>query len=83
VKKDKLLRRLSAMQFAMWEMREFLDTHPNCPDATALYNAYKEKYDTLAKEYEARFGPLTLNGANSDAWLQDPWPWEAGFDTDE
>ena len=59
VKKDKLLRRLSAMQFAMWEMREFLDTHPNCPDAKALYNAYKEKYDTLAKEYEARFGPLT------------------------
>ena len=45
------------MQFAMWEMREFLDTHPNCPDAKALYNAYKEKYDTLAKEYEARFGP--------------------------
>lgn len=80
---DKALRRLSAMQFAMWEMREFLDTHPNCPDATALYNAYKEKYDTLAKEYEARFGPLVLNGANSDAWLQDPWPWEAGFDTDE
>ena len=60
MKKDKLLRRLSAMQFAMWEMREFLDTHPNCPDAKALYNAYKEKYDTLAKEYEARFGPLTL-----------------------
>lgn len=72
MKKDKLLRRLSAMQFAMWEMREFLDTHPNCPDATALYNAYKEKYDTLAKEYEARFGPLVLNGANSDDWLQDP-----------
>lgn len=43
MKKDKLLRRLSAMQFAMWEMREFLDTHPNCPDAKALYNAYKEK----------------------------------------
>lgn len=83
MKKDKLLRRLSAMQFAMWEMREFLDTHPNCPDAKALYNAYKEKYDTLAKEYEARFGPLTLNGANNDAWLQDPWPWDAGFDTDE
>ena len=39
MKKDKLLRRLSAMQFAMWEMREFLDTHPNCPDAKALYNA--------------------------------------------
>lgn len=83
MKKDKLLRRLSAMQFAMWEMREFLDTHPNCPDAKALYNAYKEKYDTLAKEYEARFGPLTLNCANSDAWLQDPWPWDADFDTDE
>ena len=21
--------------------------------------------------------------ANSDAWLQDPWPWDADFDTDE
>ena len=57
MKKDKLLRRLSAMQFAMWEMREFLDTHPNCPDATALYNAYKEKYDTLAKVRGALWSP--------------------------
>ena len=43
MKKDKLLRRLSAMQFAMWEMREFLDTHPNCPDAKALYRDYLGK----------------------------------------
>lgn len=57
VKKDKLLRRLSAMQFAMWEMREFLDTHPNCPDAKALYNAYKEKYDTLARSTRPALAP--------------------------
>ena len=82
MKKDKLLRRLSAMQFAMWEMREFLDTHPNCPDAKALYNAYKEKYDTLAKEYEARFGP-DLKRRQQRRLTQDPWPWDADFDTDE
>ena len=50
MKKDKLLRRLSAMQFAMWEMREFLGYPPQLPGRQALYKTpIKKKYDTLAK----------------------------------
>ena len=74
--KDKLLKRLSAAQFAMYELRLFLDTHKDDKEANAMYEKYQSKYDSLKKEYEEQFGPLSLNGNNSDEWLKDPWPWE-------
>ena len=77
--KKKLLTRLSAMQFAMLELRMFLDTHPDDEEAQELFNKYSEKYKALIKEFEANYGPLTLNGKNSDEWLENPWPWDADF----
>ncbi len=74
--KEKLLKRLSAAQFAMYELRLFLDTHKDNKEALQMYDKYQSKYDVLKKEYEQQFGPLTLNGLNSDEWLKDPWPWE-------
>ena len=74
--KEKLLIRLSSAQFAMFELRLFLDTHPDDRDAKNMFDKYRAKYDTLKKEYEEQFGPLTLNGTNSDEWLKDPWPWD-------
>lgn len=74
--KTKMLRRLSAIGFAMYECRLFCDTHPDDADAAALLSSYKKKYDALKAEYEKQFGPLTLTGYNSDEWLRDPWPWD-------
>lgn len=74
--KDKLLRRVSALQFAMYELRLFLDTHPDNMEAKEMMNAYRKKYEAVKAEYEKEFGPLTLNGYNSDEWLKDPWPWD-------
>ncbi len=74
--KTKLLRRVSALGFAMQEFRLFLDTHPDDTDALELFNSYKKKYDAAKDEYEKEFGPLTLNGCNSDEWLKNPWPWD-------
>ena len=33
----------------------------------------------LTEKFEKQFGPLTKaeNGANSWAWVKDPWPWDA------
>lgn len=67
------------MQFGMVETRLFLDTHPDSEDALELYNKYQEKYMALVKEYEKEFGPLTLNGKNSDEWIENPWPWDNEF----
>ena len=73
--KDKLLKRVSALGFAMYELRLFLDTHPDNQDALEMLKSYKKKYESVKAEYEKEFGPLTLNGYNSDEWLKDPWPW--------
>lgn len=81
--KKKLLIRLSSAQFGMQEMREYLDTHADDLDGIELYNKYKEKFNSLKKEYEEKYGPLTLNGKNSDEWLANPWPWDNDFDCDE
>jgi spore coat protein JB len=80
--KKKLLIRLSSIQFAMLELRIYLDTHKDDSEALEMFNNYKEKYDSLVKEYEKEFGPLTVNGYNSDEWLCDPWPWDNDFNTE-
>lgn len=74
--KEKLLARVSALGFAMHEYRLFLDTHPDNEDAKELFDKYSKKYALAKAEYEKEFGPITLNGYNSDEWLKDPWPWE-------
>lgn len=74
--REQLLRRLSAIQFALWESHIFLDTHIGNQKAKEMYEMYLKKYNVLVEEYEKQFGPLTLNAHNSDEWLQNPWPWD-------
>lgn len=74
--KEKLLKRVSALGFAMYELRLFLDTHPGNAEAQQMMASYKKRYEAVKSEYEKEYGPLTLNGFNSDEWLKDPWPWD-------
>lgn len=75
-KRDKLLRGISAAQFALWELHVYLDTHATDLEAIALHEKYEKKYRTLKHEYEAEYGPLTPTAGESITWLQEPWPWE-------
>lgn len=77
--KEKLLRRLSAAQFAMWETHIFLDTHPNDEAALAALKKYTDRYTGFLKEYEEKYGPIVgnaVNGGTEYSWVRDPWPWE-------
>ncbi len=71
-----MLLRVSAAQFAMWEMRIYMDTHLDNAEAQELYKKYLNRYEKLKEEYEEKFGPLVLGEGNSDDWLKDPWPWD-------
>lgn len=75
-RREKLLRSLSAAQFALWELHVYLDTHPADLEAIALHEKYEKKCRTLKSEYEAAYGPLSPMNGEGVAWLQEPWPWE-------
>ena len=75
--REQLLLRVSQAQFAMWEVRMYMDTHLDNAEARKLYEKYFEQFKMLKKEFEDKYGPLTLGGDNSDEWLKDPWPWDA------
>lgn len=76
-KREKLLRSLSAAQFALWELHVYLDTHPTDLEAIALHEKYEKKYHALRSEYEANYGPLSPVSGEGVSWLQEPWPWDA------
>ena len=76
-KREKMLRSLSAAQFALWELHVYLDTHPTDLEAVALHEKYEKKYRSLKQDYESAFGPLSPTTGEGVGWLQDPWPWDA------
>lgn len=77
--REKLLKTLSAYQFAAWETGLFLDTHPTCTEALKAHKEYVEAAEKAKKEYNEKFGMLTHNcphGEKSWQWIYDPWPWD-------
>lgn len=75
--KRSMSNQLSAIQFAMWELHLYLDTHPEDIGALKLYNKYEEKYCILLDEFESKFGPLySTRGTPGVRWLRNPWPWD-------
>lgn len=73
------LTELQALNFALYELALYLDTHREDQEALALYRNYQQLYSQGRQEYARRCGPLG-HEAPSDrdgyAWLDDPWPWE-------
>lgn len=73
---NNLLYKLSAAQFAKWELHLYLDTHPADLQALALFKKYEAKCDLLKKEYEEKYGGLTADSAQGVEWFKNPWPWD-------
>ncbi|HPY86259.1 spore coat protein CotJB [Ruminococcus sp. XPD3002] len=77
--KRKLLNKIRQYDFTLKELNLYLDTHPNCPRALAMFRKYKQLRMNAVNEYVSRYGPL-MPEQNNDAdhwdWIDDPWPWE-------
>lgn len=78
--REALLNKYREYNFALIDIGLYLDVHPNDTEKIAIYNQYKTRADQTRKEYELRYGPLTLTGDNLSAtpwtWLTSPWSWE-------
>lgn len=76
-----LLEQIRAVDFAVIELGLFLDTHPADENALKDFKTLAETHERLHKQYEAKYGPLTMmhpTAATENCWLwiNDPWPWD-------
>jgi len=75
-----LLTNIDALSFAMIDLSLLLDINPNDQEVLSLFNNYREQKEILTKDYEAMYGPITLDSdsLNSYPWAWDnlPWPWD-------
>lgn len=74
--RNKLLKKLSAAQFAVWELQLYLDTHPCDQNAVELCKKHSEDANRLYKEYTEKYGALKKECCNTTEWLSNPWPWD-------
>ena len=75
-----MLTNIDALSFAMIDLGLLLDVNPNNQDAIKLFNQYRKEKENLTKEYESKFGPITLDSDSLNsypwAWKDMPWPWD-------
>ena len=76
--RERLLRRIQMVGFALVDLNLYLDTHPNCPHALEMFNEQSAQYAELQQAYADKFGPLSPSqaGGSSWDWISGPWPWE-------
>ena len=61
----------------------YLDSHPTCREALAYFEKHKKEHDDAVREYEDKYGPLTLSSAGGEkrwTWVTEPFPWEGEDD---
>lgn len=63
--KKELLEWINIVSFAVDDVKLFLDTHPNCPEALEFFDEFKKQRVQALKEYAKYYGPLTLDTANT------------------
>lgn len=77
----RLLKELMAVDFVVYELGLFLDTHPDCRQALEDHNKMVRRSRELTAAYEQRFGPLSLDSPSQFPYqyINDPWPWEIRY----
>ena len=76
--RERLLRKVAALDFALVDIQMFLDTHPNDMEAQQKLDEYEQKSKMLRQEYEQKYGPIkSINSEpNRWSWISNPWPWD-------
>lgn len=74
-----LLQLISQLSFAAFDAGLYLNTHPTDLNALEYYNHINCMSQQAAAEYNAMYGPLTMESVRSNnewTWINEPWPWE-------
>ena len=74
---EKMLSEIQCLKFAITDLGEYLNTHPDDKRALCLHREYAHQLRDLSDKYQRIYGPLSIYfPCNSWRWLEEPWPWE-------
>lgn len=74
---EKMLEQIRCLKFAITDLAEYLNTHPEDQRALCLHREYCQQLKELTDKYQKIYGPLSIYfPCNSWRWLEEPWPWE-------
>lgn len=75
-----MLTYIDALCLALVDLDLYLDIYPNDQSMIELYNKYRTEKSSITKDYENKYGPLSLNSEALTkvpwSWDDTPWPWE-------
>lgn len=75
--REKMMKEIKCLNFAIVDIAEYLDTHPNDQKALCLHREYANRLKNVKDKYQRIFGPLDIYfPCNKWRWLEEPWPWE-------
>ena len=70
-----MMKQIKCLSFAIVDIAEYLDTHPNDRKAICLHKEYCNQLEDIKDKYQRIFGPLTIYyPCNKWRWLEEPWP---------
>ena len=77
--RKEMIKKIRSLDFAITELAQYLDTHPEDKKALKLHNEYANALMELKEKYQRVYGPLTFKyPCNKWRWIEEPWPWERG-----
>lgn len=81
--KHELLCAIRQVNFVLYDLVLYLDTHPDCVCGLSTYHEYQREYDKMIEYYEKNYGPLysyRVQCGDQWSWIDEPWPWERKCD---
>ncbi len=76
-----LKRRIEALDFSIYELELFLDTHPENRQAMQMLREFRRRRAEAVANYESKCGTYIqttgdVNPTDYWNWIDSPWPWE-------
>ena len=70
-----MMKQIKCLSFAVVDISEYLDTHPDDKKALCLHREYCNQLEEIKNKYQKVFGPLSIYyPCNKWRWLEEPWP---------
>lgn len=77
--RNQLMQTIRKLDFALYDLKLYLDTHNRCPKGLQLYRNYRNQREAAVQEYTRRFGPIEAIQSHAESeweWIKGPYPWE-------